>query len=739
MGLAVAFGSGALEGQGWIDPVPGLERPAAVERTRSHVQVRMEGRIAQVTVEEWFHNRGGRLAEGDYIYPLPGEAVFSNVSLFQGDVELTGEMMDASRARAIYEEIVRRKRDPALIELVGHGLIRARVFPIGSGETRKVTLRFTQVLDRNGDALRFQYAAGTRNHGPRPGRGEQPGSSVTVHHPISFELIASEGSRFGDPFSPTHTLDHERRNGELAVRARDLSGHLTVFLPLNRDLVGITVATHKPTAGEPGFFMMTLSPDQSTETSVPRDLTVAIDVSGSMSGAKLVQAKAALHQILQSLNGHDQFRLTAFSSSVIAHSNEWLQVNASNLEAARTWVDRLQADGGTNISATLTEALRLDTADERLPVVLFVTDGLPSVGEQDPDRIAQSAASQRGRARVFAFGVGYDVNTRLLDRLSVEGRGSTEYVTPGESVERSLSTLASKIKHPVLTDLVIERSPVRFTEVYPGNLPDLFAGEELVIFGRYENHSTGSNVTLTGNRAGRLERFSTAADFPDHQLSNDYIPRLWAARKLGFLTRTARLEGHTEELLRDIRETALRYGLLSEYTAYLVQEPELVADLQTRTDDFRDRREVPRPVPQAPPGTGSAGTATGQEAVEFARRAGSQRAVSSEADLKALHEDGDTRDNSLNRQQVGGRTFELNNGVWTDTMDRGAVASTRIKPFSPAYFELLALAPELEQWLSRFEEVLLAGVERNIFITDDGEHQVTDRELSRLLRQFRGR
>src|SRR5688572_14672640 len=192
--------------QGWIEPLvqprAGVP-PSRVERLRTSVTVRVTDRVARVEVEEWFRNTGGAIAEGDYIYPLPGETVFSDFSLFQGEEELKGETMDAARARAIYEEIVRRHRDPALIELAGHGLIRARVFPIAPGETRNVTLRYTQVLDRAADAYRFRHIAGTprpRDAGtaaPRPGPAETP---------LTFTLVAEKGSLFAEPFSPTHRL-----------------------------------------------------------------------------------------------------------------------------------------------------------------------------------------------------------------------------------------------------------------------------------------------------------------------------------------------------------------------------------------------------------------------------------------------------------------------------------------------------------------------------------------------------
>ena len=138
--LVLAMASPAAA-QGWID---------GVQKVRTAVSVEVTGRVARVEVEEWFRNNGGGLGESDYLYPLPSGAVFNNFSLFQGDKELRGETMSAEQARTIYENIVRQKKDPALIELAGHGLLRSRVFPIASGETRKITLRYTQVLGRAG-------------------------------------------------------------------------------------------------------------------------------------------------------------------------------------------------------------------------------------------------------------------------------------------------------------------------------------------------------------------------------------------------------------------------------------------------------------------------------------------------------------------------------------------------------------------------------------------------------------
>src|ERR1051326_7332447 len=305
-----------LPGQGWIEPV----RPVpgwGVEKLRSAVSVAVKDRVAEVTVEEWFQNRGPMLGEGVYHYPLPGEAAFSSFSLWQGDNELRGETMDATEARSIYEDIVRRKRDPALIELAGHGLIRARIFPINPGETRKITLRYTQLLDRVGDAWRFRYGAGS-------GPGIAPSRSLRAQ-------VDSAG-RFGEPYSPTHRVNVTRDADRLEITLADTSarGDLELFLPLARGLVGMSLVAGQP-AGDDGDFMLLLAPGRprAAET-VRRDLVAVLDVSGSMSGDKLDQAKTALVQLLGTLRAGDRFRVIAFSSGVERYATGWTGVSGEN-------------------------------------------------------------------------------------------------------------------------------------------------------------------------------------------------------------------------------------------------------------------------------------------------------------------------------------------------------------------------------------------------------------------------
>jgi Ca-activated chloride channel family protein len=720
----------ALLAQGWIEPMHPLPSGGIV-RVRSAVAAAVTGRVARVTVEEWFQNRGPGLGEGMYLYPLPGEAVFSSFSLWQGDQELRGETMDAGQARAIYEDIVRRKRDPALIELAGHGLVRARVFPINPGETRKITLRYTQVLDRVGDAWRLRYPAG-------------PGAA-----PRSIRVVVDSGARFGEPYSPTHQVRTTRRNDQLEITLADSSvrggggggseggggGDLEVFLPLAHGLVGMSLLTHHP-AGEDGYFMLLLAPGTAHDAAaVHRDVVAVLDISGSMSGEKIEQARGALVQLLGTLRDGDRFRLIAFSSGVRRFRVEWTPVSAESRREAEQWIRALEAEGGTNIAGALAEAFSATPREGALGVVVFLTDGLPTIGESDPERIVDAAERHRGAFRVFAFGIGDDVNTYLLDRLTERARGVTEYIRPGADIEATVGDLAAKIASPVLTDLALAAGPgLEVYDAEPEHLPDLFAGDEMVVFGRYRGAMRGGeetdwSVTVRGRRGGREEQFSTTTRDRENADAR-YIEQLWAARKAGRLSQEIRLRGQNPEIMRELRDLALRYGILTDYTSYLVQEPGVLA---RRGDPVPVMSPPPRPVDQA--GAGQIAKAEEQAALQSSVHldavvvTGAAEAADSVIRTR--------RSRGAPAERIGARLFLLKDSVWMDTHHGDSLRVVTVAPFSPAYFSLLRALPELVQPAGLQPAVLVAGRRVSVKIQEGGLETWGAGELTRVVREFR--
>jgi Ca-activated chloride channel homolog len=721
MGFTVALAttlSAAAFAQGWIEPIRPWPGGMGVARVRTAVQVNVTGRVASVTVEEWFQNRGPGLGEGSYLYPLPGEAVFSSFSLWQGDQELRGETMDATQARSIYEEIVRRRRDPALIELAGHGMIRARVFPINPGETRKITLRYTQVLDRVGDAWRLRYATG-------------PSSESA---PRSFRVVLDSAARFGSPYSPTHQLRSERHGDRLEVTladsgARGSRSDLELLLPLARGTVGTSLVGHHP-VGEDGYFMLLLAPGAPADAAtVHRDVVAVLDISGSMSGEKIEQAKAALIQLLSTLRTGDRFRLIAFSSGVRRSSADWTPVTPEDRRTAEDWVRALTAEGGTNIAGALTEAFAAAPREDALGVVVFLTDGLPTVGEANPERIADAAERSRGSYRVFAFGIGDDVNTYLLDRLTERARGVTEYLRPGADIEVAVSDLAAKIASPVLTDLALTAGAgVEVYDVQPEHLPDLFAGEELVVFGRYRGAGAGEwSVTVRGRRADRSEEFRAATSDRENDGAR-YIEQLWAARKAGSLSQEIRLRGQNAEVMRELRDLALRYGILTDYTSYLVQEPGAVA-----------WRQPPPPMPMLAP-RDQAGAGAVAQAQEQGRLKSSVNLDAITVTSAAAEVDGALarrRDAGAPARRIGARVFVLKDSVWTDTHHVDSLRVVHVAPYGPAYFALLRALPELVEPAGLSPAVVVAGRRVSVKIDSTGATDLGAGEIGDIVREFR--
>jgi Ca-activated chloride channel family protein len=352
---------------------------------------------------------------------------------------------------------------------------------------------------------------------------------------------------------------------------------------------------------------------------------------------------------------------------------------------------------------------------------------MPTVGETDPERIVDRAEHGRGPFRVFAFGIGYDVNTYLLDRLTERARGMTAYVQPGGDIEQAVGSLAAKVASPVLTDLAISADGVELYDLEPQSLPDLFVGDELVVFGRYRGAGSGEHtVTVGGRRTGREERFATAARFGGERAGGtDYIQQLWAAREAGALSRQIRLHGPNPEIVEELKRLALRYGILTEYTAYLVQEPSMAWG----------------PVPAA--------LDAATRVLERGRRVGAGAVASSARDAKLLRSDvvatatdslgglGGQAAHGNATRRVGARLFELRDSVWLDAARRDSIPTVRVAPFSDAYFALLSSLPELVQPATLGPAVLVAGRRVSVEIQVGGKTTWADGELVALVRQFR--
>ena len=709
----------------------GIVSPDVV-RQSSDVRVNLIDGVLRYEITETFVNRGSRLGEADFMFPLPKGAAFQDLKLSINGELVSGETMSADRARQIYEEIVRRQRDPALLEWMGYGLLRARIFPIAPGEEKKVVVRFQTVANREGDALRIDYFRGLRTN--QFGSGQQPEGRV------SFLLTYPNDAMYGTAYSPTHSIFEQRYGSERydngdndgdrsfassyrgSVRrfeVRDARGEVTLLIPVRRSAsAAISLLANAP-GNDDGFALITLSPPAVRPRPVPRDVTFVIDVSGSMSGQKIEQARSAGKQLLRTLSAMDRFRLIDFSSDVRTFRDDYSTATSENIRAAERYLDELDAQGSTNISGALDEALSPRVQSGRLPIILFLTDGQPTVGERDPNAIAANVAAHRGSRRLFTFGVGADLNVSLIEQLALEGRGTASFVRPDESVERAVGIVASRLTSPLVTDVRVHADGVRLLKMHPSGPVDILAGEDLVLLTRYDG-SGNATLRFDGQTTSGPVSWTSRVFFPDRSRENPFVARLWATQRIGYLSAEKRKNGGSKEIDDEIRDLGERFGIPTEFSSYLVVEQGM------------NRRRV----------LGSAGgqvnqvvttgmsTTRAPAAVQFeaAKAAASQRSATnmSMADAAAgVRSDSDV-------QRAGNVTFVLRDGVWTDVRYKSSGPLLRVKPYSDAYFKLLELEPDLREAFAIGEHAIIAGRSMAIELTASGVERLTDRELTML-------
>ncbi len=712
-------------------PIPSLvsaqgrivERPCAgacarITSRSSATRVVLSDRVLTYEVTEVFRNSGSAVGEADYLFPLPAGAAFENLKLSINGELVAGETLDAAHARRVYEDIVRRQRDPALVEWMGSGLLRARIFPIQPGEDKTVVVRFQSVAIREADALRID----SRRNG-------------------DFTLEYPQSALYGDAYSPTHVLSMRADGRIRTVTARGDASTLTMLVPLRQaDAAGMSVLTQHGVE-ESGFAMLTVSPPASTVSSTPRDLTFVLDVSGSMSGRKLEQAKAAGEALLTSLQPRDRFRVIDFSTDVRVFREGWTDASRQNVRDAHRYLTALRAEGSTNISEALRVALsvapaleRAPEADERLPLVVFITDGEPTVGERNPDAIAALAATLRRDARVFTFGVGTGVNVGLVEQLALQGRGTAHFVRDDESVEAPVSLLARRLSAPSLTDVRISATGITLSRVMPNGPMDIFAGQDLVILARYDGAGEAV-IRLDGRSPRGPVTWTTRTQIREAQRANPFIPRLWAAQRLGWLAAEKRRSG-TTEFDPEIRALGERYGIPTEFSSYLVVEPGMAQLIDVRRVGAsavaggaigRASPGAPMPAPTAPH--------SGAQQFEAARDAAARRDTKTLASLD-LTSEADARTGRRTTRVVGNRRFSLAAGVWTDARFQRSMRTFRVRPFSLLYFELLRRMPDLQDVFALGDQVIVAGRAIAIVLAPEGNERVDERELADLRRDW---
>jgi Ca-activated chloride channel homolog len=668
-GLALTLAAApSLRADGFIIPDrQGVERVPPLSVKYHHVTVEIVNQVARTSVDQVFINHFGRDIEGTYIFPVPEGASVSDFAMYIGNERVKGEILDSREARRIYEDIVRRMRDPGLLEYMGRNLFRARVYPIPANGEKRVQISYTEVLKSENGLVRYVYPLNTERF------SRDPLTDVSISVRIESEVPVV------NVYSPSHKVSvRKEREGLVRVGYEDKNVRpdkdFLVYYSLSKDDIGLSFMNWEGPDG--AYFMVLASPRFAApgEKVVNKNIVLVLDSSGSMSGAKIRQAKEAARFVLNHLDRRDEFTLVDFDDGVTAFSEGLVSATTENVDRALKFVDAIEDSGGTNINDALVAALSRMRDGDRPNYVLFLTDGLPTVGTTETADILRNVGKANGlRSRIFVFGVGNDVNTELLDRISSDHRGTSVYIGEGEDLEVALSIFYEKISSPVLADLAVDFEGIETSQVYSRVLPDLFKGSQLVLVGKYRGRGP-ARVVLTGMSGREEKRFVLESRTLAGGDRFGFLPRLWATRRIGYLLEEIRLQGSNPELVDEIRRLGLRYGIVTPYTSFLVTE--------------REQMTIDAAAPAAQEAI-SAGQVRGVGAVKAAKATQAFKLEDRAAQVaseRILYKDD--------------KTFYLKDGVWTDSEYKEGAPVKEITFNSDEFFRLISDKPGIAKYLS---------------------------------------
>lgn len=688
-------------------PLPPRSLPVASIK----IDTKIQSQIATTHVEQIFRNDTDATLEGTYFFPIPESASIAEFAIWDGDRRLVGEVRSREEARRIYDEIVRRQRDPGLLEYAGKDLFQASIFPILPHSDKKLEITYTQALKAESGTVAYRYPLGM-------GRQLSQVGSVAGR----IEVEAKDALR--NVYSPTHLIDVKRNNDRRSVvsfeteKGKELQDFQLFYTISNADF-GLTLLTHRD-AGRDGYFLLMISPkDNWTEQEYSaKDVVFVVDTSGSMAAeGKMEKARSALLYGLSILRPADRFNVISFAGEERLMEPGLIAADAQGRQRGEAFVKALRPVGGTNINQSLLASLRQFKDDNRPRIIVFMTDGLPTVDETNVTRIIENVrkAVMPG-IRLFTFGVGYDVNTALLDKVASDNGGVSDYVEPKEDLEVKVSNFFTKVNYPVLTDLHLNFGGVQTELMYPRNIPDVFRGSQLTLIGRYSNPATLEKVRLqlSGKAASSVRTYTyDELRFPLREEANDYLPRLWATRRVGWLMEQIRTNGEQKELRDEVVDLGTRYGIVTPYTSYLALEgretslnaaPMDVVRPASRATGGFGALNAPRATASPDALNNAVTVTTGEEAVRQSKIARAQ--------MEAGFVRADDATDAMRRS--GSKTFYLHDGVWIDSefKPEAKLPETVLTFGSEAYFDLLKQKPKLAEYFSLGQQVLVVFEER---------------------------
>ncbi len=686
-----------------------VRSPQPVQVWLDHINVEIVDQVAVKTYHCTFLNPNRRAVVGGtcYMELEPGSHV-TKMSVNVNGKKGQAEVLNQRKSNQVFAEMINEGGSTALLEYYGAQLIQTKIPAIAPGGTVVVKLEYTTVLKKKNGLVRLQML------NTNPKAAMQPLKSASVRIGIKSSKALK------NVYSPTHKIKLVESPKHDVVVQWGQENYLpqqpfVLYYQIADDSIGASLLTHRE-AGEAGHFMLMLSPTLGTGVGavaekdvLPKDIVFCVDTSGSMlQGDKMTQARRALEFCTTHLRPNDRFNIVDFSTSVRTMSEKGLiQATPENIARAKRYITHLAPRGGTAIDEALSISLDQLRGSDRMKMVVFATDGLPTIGERSPEVILRNVAKRNTEdVRMFVFGAGFDVNTKLLDFLAVKHRGEAEYVLPQEDIEKKIAGFYDRVGSPVLTDLTIQFDGIQVEDVFPRQVSDIFRGEQIILYGKYTGSGT-HKVRITGKMADKVQTFEYAVNFPEISVDekHGFVPRLWAGEMVDFLMDEIRDKGRPEpELVSEVTRLAKRHGIVTPFTSFLMVQDNCNKPHQSQVAEFSKRLKNP--------GNLLANQSYGSVAVHNAwqqSRNKKSRLASGNSTAQYLQATDGLRQEGRNTQAmaairfVGNRTYYKSSGVWYDSRydQTKAKQLQRVKVGSSQYLGLLSSQPNISKQMAQ--------------------------------------
>lgn len=681
-----------------------LPHPFPLEVVYHNVDVKINDQSAITKIEQSFYNPTDYQLEGYYIFPVPKGAVISDFTMIINGKEVKAELLDSDKARKIYEDIVKQMRDPALLEYSEQNIFKLRIFPIEPRSEKKISISYSQMLESDNNLFEYIYPLNTEKFSAKPLKN------------VSVKVDIKSSEPLKNIYCPTHNVEIVNNSDTYSIisfeeKNTKPDNDFKVYFSKSPSRVGLSLLSYK-SDNDDGYFLLSASPSIQIDKSniESKDITFILDVSGSMIGDKLEQAKKALTYCVNNLNSGDHFNIIRFSTAAFSLFKNLKQADKESKSEANRFIDALKAIGGTNIEEAFASAFNNYTESERPHFIVFITDGRPTIGEMNDEKLVKKILKLNSKqSRIFTFGVGDDVNTHILDKLTEATKAWRTYVNDDEDIEIKVSNFYDKIQSPVLSNLKLDFGNIEVYHTYPKDLPDLFKGSNLLVFGRYKNNGK-TKITLSGKLQGKQKQFVLTDEFTKSKKDYSFIPTLWASRRIGYLLDLIRLNGNDKELIEEITSLAREHGIITPYTSYLIMEDE---EVRVRNGRLTDGLQTLSPRPELKKSAQEyyykMNETTGRSSVEISKdfqglNTAANYSQTQQGNEQFYYTDSKGQKQNLNQQVkiVSGRAFYQQDKYWIDSeLQKQEIKNVkRIQFDSDDYYKLLKNQPQVYKFLA---------------------------------------